>query len=84
MESKEVKWFAGAGWNVAIETPHGPAGASLMDRGFAVHSINPKQPYRFRDRHSPAGAKDAWVLAAVLCMDPHGLRRLTATELVEL
>ena len=29
-----------------------------MDRGFAVYSINPKQLDRFRDRFSPAGAKD--------------------------
>ena len=29
-----------------------------MERGFTVHSINPKQLDRFRDRISPAGAKD--------------------------
>ena len=43
---------------VAVETPHGPVVESLMERGFAVHSINPKQLDRFRDRLSPAGAKD--------------------------
>ena len=79
-----MKWFAGAGWDVVIETRRGPAVANLMDCGFAVHSINPKQLDRFRHQYSPAGAKDAWVLAAVLCMDSHGLRQLTATELVEL
>ena len=42
---------------VAIETPHGPVVESLMERGFAVHSINPKQLDRFRDRFSPAGAE---------------------------
>ena len=31
----------------AIETPHGPVVESLMERGFAVHSINPKQLDRF-------------------------------------
>ena len=43
---------------VAIETPRGPVVEGLMERGFAVHSINPKQLDRFRDRFSPAGAKD--------------------------
>ena len=75
---------------VALETPRGPVTESLMERGFAVHSINPKQLDRFRDRHSPAGAKDdrrdAWVLASALRTDPHCLRRLTAAaaEVVEL
>ena len=35
---------------VAIETPRGPVVESLMERGFAVHAINPKQLDRFRDR----------------------------------
>ena len=35
---------------VAIETPRGPVVESLMEHGFAVHSINPKQLDRFRDR----------------------------------
>src|SRR3546814_7759717 len=43
---------------VAIETPHGPVVESLMARGFRLHAINPKQLDRFRDRFSPAGAKD--------------------------
>ena len=75
---------------VAIETPHGPVVESLMERGFAVHSINPKQLDRFRDRFSPAGAKDdrrdARVLASALRTDPHCLRRLEPTdpEIIEL
>ena len=40
-----------------------------MERGFTVHSVNPKQLDRFRDRWSPVGAKDdrrdAWTLAGV-------------------
>ena len=60
---------------VAVETPRGPVVESLMERGFAVHSINPKQLDRFRDRLSPAGAKDdrpdARVLASALRTDPH-------------
>ena len=59
---------------VAIEVPHGPVVESLLNRGFQVHSINPRQLDRFRDRFSPAGAKDdsrdAHVLADALRTDP--------------
>ena len=69
---------------VAIETPRGPVVESLMERGLAVHAINPKQLDRFRDRLSPAGAKDdrrdARVLASALRTDPHCLRRLEPTD----
>ena len=43
---------------IAIEVPHGPVVETLMERGFATHALNPKQLDRFRDRFSPAGAKD--------------------------
>ena len=63
---------------VAIEVPHGPVVDVLLDRGFAVHAINPKQLDRLRDRFSPAGAKDdrrdARVAAAGLRTDPHLFR----------
>jgi transposase len=66
---------------VAIETPHGPVVEALMDRGIAVFAINPKQLDRFRDRFSPAGAKDdrrdALVLASSLRTDRHCFRRVT-------
>ena len=42
---------------VAIEVPHGPVVENLIERGFAVHAINPKQMDRFRDRFSMAGAR---------------------------
>ena len=42
---------------VAIEVPRGPVVESLMERGFEVHSINPKQLDRFRDRISPSDRK---------------------------
>lgn len=65
---------------VAIEVPHGPVVESLMERGFHLHAINPKQLDRFRDRFSPAGAKDdsrdAEVLASALRTDPQCLRPL--------
>jgi transposase len=70
--------------HVAIEVPHGPVVESLMERGFRVHAINPKQLDRFRDRFSPAGAKDdrrdARVLADALRTDPHCLRALAPLD----
>ncbi len=69
---------------VAIEVPHGPVVESLLERGFRVHAINPKQLDRFRDRFSPAGAKDdsrdARVLADALRTDPRCLRRLVPLD----
>jgi len=69
---------------VAIETPHGPVVEALMDRGIAVFAINPKQLDRFRDRFSPAGAKDdrrdALVLASSLRTDRHCFRRVEALD----
>ena len=37
---------------VAIEVPRGAVVETLLERGFAVFSINPKQLDRFRDRHT--------------------------------
>jgi transposase len=65
---------------VAIEVPHGAVVETLLDRGFAVFAINPKQLDRFRDRFTVAGAKDdrrdAMVLADSLRTDGHLFRRL--------
>ena len=70
--------------NVAIEVPHGPVVESLIEHGFTVYAINPKQLDRFRDRFSPAGAKDdsrdAQVLADALRTDPRCLRRLASAD----
>src|ERR671921_768350 len=69
---------------VAIEVPHGPVVDALLDRGFAVHAINPKQLDRLRDRFSVAGAKDdrrdARVAAAGLCTDRHLFRPVAASD----
>ena len=69
---------------VALEVPHGPVVEALMERGFVVHSLNPKQLDRFRDRFSPAGAKDdrrdARVLADALRTDRRFFRRLDPVE----
>jgi transposase len=65
---------------VGIEVPHGPVVETLIERGFVVHSLNPKQLDRFRDRFTMAGAKDdrldAQVLADSLRTDAHLYRRL--------
>jgi transposase len=66
---------------VAIETTHGPVVDALIDRGFRVYAINPKQLDRFRDRYSVAGAKDdtrdADTLGRSLRTDPEAFRALS-------
>lgn len=50
----------------------------LLDAGYRVHDLNPKQADRFRDRHTSAGAKDdrrdAVVLADAIRTDAGRLR----------
>lgn len=69
---------------VAIEVPRGAVVETLMERGAAVFTLNPKQVDRFRDRLSVAGAKDdrrdAWVLASALRTDPHAFRRIVGDD----
>ena len=43
---------------VAIETPRGAVVEALVERQFAVYSLNPKPMDRFRDRHTVPSAKD--------------------------
>lgn len=75
---------------VGIEVPHGPVVDTLVDRGFVVHAINPKQLDRLRDRFSVAGAKDdrrdAYVLADSVRTDRRLFRRLHVADpqLIEL
>lgn len=61
-EPETVAIAIGTSWGALVET--------LLDHGFAVFSINPKQVDRFRDRFTVAGAKDytrdALVLASSL------------------
>ena len=70
--------------SIAIEIPHGPVVETLIERGFAVHAINPKQMDRFRDRFTLAGAKDdsrdAEVMASALRTDARCFRRLAAAD----
>jgi transposase len=69
---------------IAIEVPHGPVVETLMERGFMVHAINPKQMDRFRDRFTLAGAKDdsrdAEVMSSSLRTDPRCFRLLAALD----
>ena len=68
----------------AIEIPRGAIVETLLEHGFTVFSINPKQLDRFRDRYSPAGAKDdrrdAFVLADALRTDMHCFRAVKLDE----
>jgi len=69
---------------VAIETPHGPVVDALLDRGFAVYAINPKQLDRLRDRFCVSGAKDdrrdARVSADGLRADRHLYRLVQVSD----
>lgn len=75
---------------LAIEVPHGPVVEALIERGFAVHAINPKQMDRFRDRFTMSGAKDdsrdAEVMASSLRTDIRCFRKLGLADpvLIEL
>lgn len=69
------------GWvAVGIETPRGAVVEYLVERGFAVYSLNPKQMDRFRDRHTVGGAKDdnrdAFVIADALRTDQQLFHRV--------
>lgn len=70
--------------DVAIELPHGPVVETLLERGFNVFVLNPKQMDRFRDRYSVAGAKDdsrdAQVMSSALRTDQHCFRRLAISD----
>ena len=43
---------------MAVETRYGMLVERLLDSGASVYPINPKAAERFRERHSPSGAKD--------------------------
>lgn len=76
----ELCQAAAANMAIAIEVPHGPVVELLVERGFPVYAVNPKQLDRFRDRHTTIGAKDdrldAFVLADSARTDLHCFRRV--------
>src|SRR6202011_6149149 len=72
------------------EVPRGAVVDTLLERGFHVFALNPKQLDRFRDRYTVAGAKDdrrdAFVLATALATDQPAFRALAPEDplLIEL
>jgi len=77
---RERTGVAPAAMAVGIETPQGALVDALIEQGFAVFAINPKQLDRFRDRFTAAGAKDddrdARVLGDALRTDGRAFRRV--------
>jgi transposase len=69
---------------VGIETPHGVLVDTLLEHGFRVFALNPKQLDRFRDRFSAGGAKDdrrdAHVAADALRTDRRAFRPVHADD----
>lgn len=63
---------------VALETPRGVLVDTLLEQGFPVFALNPKQLDRFRDRFTASGAKDdsrdAHVAADALRTDSRAFR----------
>lgn len=65
---------------VGLETPRGVLVDTLLEQGFCVFAVNPKQLDRFRDRFTPGGAKDdrrdAQVIGDALRTDRRAFRRV--------
>ncbi len=75
---------------IGIEVAWGALVETLVESGFTLFSINPKQVDRFRDRFTVAGAKDdardALVLASSLLTDRQSYKRveIDSPELIRL
>jgi transposase len=69
---------------VGIETPRGALVDTLLEQGWWVFALNPKQLDRFRDRFTAAGAKDdrrdAHVVADALRTDRRAFRAVRADD----
>jgi hypothetical protein len=69
---------------VGIETPRGALVDTLLEYGFPMFAVNPKQLDRFRDRFTAGGAKDdrrdARVVADGLRTDRRAFRRIHADD----
>ena len=73
---------------VGIETERGPWVQALLAAGYGVFAINPLQVARYRERHSPSGAKsdaaDAHLLAEIVRLDRAHHRRIAGdSEIAE-
>ena len=77
---REQTGAAPAAIAVGIETPRGALVDTVIEQGFPVFALNPKQLDRFRDRFTAAGAKDdardAHVVADALRTDRRAFRRV--------
>lgn len=65
---------------IGIETDRGLWVQALVVAGYEVHAINPFAASRYRDRHTPSGAKsdpgDAAMLASIVRTDRHHHRQV--------
>jgi transposase len=73
---------------IGIETDRGPWVQALLAAGYVVFAINPLQVARYRERHSPSGAKsdaaDAHLLAEIVRLDRAHHRRIAGdSEIAE-
>ncbi|MGH3340248.1 MAG: IS110 family transposase, partial [Propionibacteriaceae bacterium] len=73
---------------VGIETERAPRVQALLAAGYVVFAINPLQVARYRERHSPSGAKsdaaDAHLLAEIIRLDRTHHRRIAGdSEIAE-
>lgn len=77
---REQTGTAPAAIAVGLETPRGVLVDTMIEVGFSVFAVNPKQLDRFRDRFTAAGAKDdqrdAHVVADALRTDRRAFRRV--------
>jgi hypothetical protein len=80
LEALGIKLRVPAEVAIAIEVAWVALVETLVENGFSVFSINPKQVDRFRDRFTVAGAKDdsrdALVLASSLRTDRRSYKRV--------
>lgn len=69
---------------VGLETPRSVLVDTLLEQGFCVFALNPKQLDRFRDRFTAGGAKDdrrdAQVIGDSLRTDPRAFRAVRADD----
>ena len=73
---------------LGIETERGPWVQALLAAGYVVFAINRLQVARYRERHSPSGAKsdpgDAHLLAEIIRLDRAHHRRIAGdSEIAE-
>ena len=73
---------------LGIETERGPWVQALLAAGYGVFAINPLQVARYRERHSPSGAKSdaahAHLLAEIVRLDRAHHRRIAGdSEIAE-